>query len=96
MVKANAKNEAAAAAARHAEANLKQAEKSFAAAQKASDDKIAREQSEHVAWLERERAEIETERKAIAKLKATAEVDARKAAELKNEMNRRLRVMEGN
>ena len=95
LTEATRKNEAAAALARRDTEALRQAEKNLAAAQKASADKIEHNEANHAMRLAAELASIEAEKAEIAKLKAAAESDAKKAAELKNEMTRRLKAMEG-
>jgi hypothetical protein len=92
---ATRRHDEAAAAARLAAEKLQRKENDFAVREQESTAKVEREQAEHAAWLLKERSEIEHERAAVAQLKVAAESDAKKAAELKTEMQRRMRVMEG-
>jgi hypothetical protein len=95
LSEATRKNEQAAAAAKREAENLKHAERNFAMRQRAVDTEIERKQSEHSAWVAKERAEIESEKQAIAKLRAAAVADAAKAKAAAAEAARRLRIMEG-
>ena len=75
-------------AARHAEANL-------AARKQAVEDEIDRQRADHNAVVARERAELESEKQAVAKLRTRIEADLAAASKAKAEQERRLRAMEG-
>jgi hypothetical protein len=94
LAEATRKSNEAAAAAQRETANLKQAEQNLSAVRKANDAAIERSQSERAAWVAKERSEIESEKKAVAALKAQAEADFAAAAKAKSIAERRLKAME--
>ena len=95
LAEATRKNNEAAVSAQRATEKLQRAEQGLAQHKEDSAAEIERSRAEHAAWLLKERSEIEHEKAAVAQLKVAVEADAKKAAELKNEMTRRLRAMEG-
>lgn len=62
---------------------------------KAADDKRAAEWDAHQAKMASERGDLENDKRAIAKLRASAQADADRAASIKADFEHRLKVVSG-